>query len=77
MPVPHERPITYFKISFLWAFYYLKNGYSYENAIKDIILKGGDTAMNAAIVGGLLGAFHGLQGSEGICKEMREAIISF
>lgn len=32
---------------------------SYEEAISDILLKGGDTDTNAAIVGGLIGALHG------------------
>jgi len=40
----------------VWAFYYLKNNYAYTAAIEDILLRGGDTDTNAAIVGGLLGA---------------------
>jgi ADP-ribosylglycohydrolase len=59
MPIPHNRPISYIKNSFILAFYNLKHCYSYEDAIKDILLKGGDTSMNAAIVGGLIGALHG------------------
>jgi ADP-ribosylglycohydrolase len=41
--------------------YYLKDCTNYEDAIKDILSKGGDTSMNAAIVGGLIGALHGNQ----------------
>jgi ADP-ribosylglycohydrolase len=44
------------KIAFVWAFYYLKNEIPYSEALKDILLQGGDTDTNAAIVGGLLGA---------------------
>jgi ADP-ribosylglycohydrolase len=33
---------------------------SYQEAMTDILLKGGDTDTNAAIVGGLLGARDGL-----------------
>jgi hypothetical protein len=59
MPIPHYRPISYIKVPILWSFYYLKKGYTYEQAIADILLKGGDTQANAAIVGGLLGAAYG------------------
>jgi ADP-ribosylglycohydrolase len=59
MPIPHYRPISFIKVPILWSFYYLKKGYTYEQAIADILLKGGDTQANAAIVGGLLGAAYG------------------
>ena len=48
------------KIAFVWAFYYLRNGWKYEDAIEDMLLGGGDTDTNAAIVGGLLGAAQGV-----------------
>jgi ADP-ribosylglycohydrolase len=60
MPFPHYRPISYVKVSILWAFYYLKHNYSFNDAMKNIISKGGDTAANAAIVGGLIGAAQGI-----------------
>jgi ADP-ribosyl-[dinitrogen reductase] hydrolase len=47
------------KIAFVWAFYYLKNEWSYKGALKDMLMQGGDTDTNAAIVGGLLGAAYG------------------
>ena len=47
------------KVAFCYSFYYLRNKYSYEDAIRDILLKGGDTDTNAAIVGGLIGCVHG------------------
>ena len=56
MPNPSERPMRHIRISFIWALYYLKNNYSYEKAIEDIISRGGNMRMNAAIVGGLVGA---------------------
>jgi ADP-ribosylglycohydrolase len=59
MPDPNYRPISFIKIAFCWAFYYLKNNFSFEDAIRDIISRGGDTSINAAIVGGLIGALHG------------------
>ena len=60
MPKPHERPIIHLNYSFLWSFYYIKNSVRYYDGISDIISKGGETSMNAAIVGGLLGAFYGV-----------------
>ena len=61
MPLPNERPITYLKTALLWSFYYLKNEWSFHDAIKDIIAKQGDVEINAAVVGGMLGAAYGTQ----------------
>jgi ADP-ribosyl-[dinitrogen reductase] hydrolase len=61
MPKPHYRPIKYIKTALLWAFYYLKHEYQFNDAIKDIVSKGGDTTSNAMIVGGLIGAARGMQ----------------
>ena len=61
MPIPSERPITYIKISFLWALYFLKNEYSLLDALREILKKGGNTSLNAAVVGGLIGAARGMQ----------------
>lgn len=61
MPVPNERPISYVKNSLIWSLYYLKHGYTFHDAIKSILMKGGDTMANAAIVGGLIGASCGKQ----------------
>ena len=49
----------------MYSFYYLKNEISYYAAIEEMISMGGDTDTNAAIVGGLLGAYHGLNGLPG------------
>jgi ADP-ribosylglycohydrolase len=61
MPKPSYSPINYIKISILWAFYYLKNDYEFDAAIRDIVKRGGETSANAAIVGGLIGAYSGAQ----------------
>lgn len=42
------------------AFYFLKSKTSFEDAIRLTLMKGGDTDTNAAIVGALMGALHGL-----------------
>ncbi len=60
MPVPHERPISYIKTPLLWSFYYLKHEKSCEDAIRDIIYRGGDTKNNAAIIGGITAAANGI-----------------
>ena len=60
LPTPHYRPVYYVKVPILWALYYLKNCTKYEDALKDILSRGGDTSMNAAIVGGLIGALNGI-----------------
>ena len=56
LPRPDRDRPGHLKIAFIWAFYYLKNNWRYMDALKDILLRGGDTDTNAAIVGGLLGA---------------------
>lgn len=56
MPKPHYIPISLIKVSFVWALYYLKHNYEFNDAIRDMIEKGGDTMANATIVGGLIGA---------------------
>jgi len=72
MPKLHERPITYIKNAFIWALYYLKNNNTLNDALKDVLKKGGDTTANAAIVGGLLGAACGFQN---IDKEKTDAVL--
>ncbi len=59
--MPHERPISYIKTPLCWAFYYLKHNYNLNEALKDIIKRGGDTSANAAIVGALIGASCGIK----------------
>ena len=66
-----KEKIGFVLIAFSYAFFYLKNNYSYEAAIRDMLLQGGDTDTNAAIVGGLLGARWGL---DAIPKEWVESL---
>lgn len=61
MPKPHNRPINFIKTSLLWAFYYLKNEFEFNEALEDILMKGGATMANATIVGGLIAASQGLK----------------
>ena len=56
LPSPSGDKPGHLKIAFIWAFYYLKNNWTYMDALRDILLRGGDTDTNAAIVCGLLGA---------------------
>lgn len=43
------------------ALYYLKHEYQLNDALTDIIKRGGSTSANAAIVGGLIGASRGVE----------------
>ncbi len=58
MPIPNSEPTSSVKIPFLWSLYYLKNDLNYDEAVNDIVSRGGDTRNNAAIVGGLLGTVY-------------------
>jgi ADP-ribosyl-[dinitrogen reductase] hydrolase len=60
LPIPHYRPISYVKVSILWALYFLKHEFTFEDAVRKIISKGGDTQANGAIIGGLIGASQGM-----------------
>ena len=66
--------MSYFMIAFTHSFYYLLHDYTYEDAIKRMLLKGGDTDTNAAIVGGLIGAKWGV---DGIPQEWRMKGLKF
>jgi ADP-ribosyl-[dinitrogen reductase] hydrolase len=47
--------------AFVLAFYFLRHPeIDYENAILTTLMKGGDTDTNAAIVGGMVGAYHSI-----------------
>lgn len=59
--LPPAYPLVGFvRYGFTYAINYLHQGTEYQIAIKETLLKGGDTDTNACIVGGLLGALHGL-----------------
>jgi ADP-ribosylglycohydrolase len=61
LPIPHYRPISYVKVSILWALYFLKHEFTFEDAVRKIISKGGDTQANGTIIGGLIGASQGIK----------------
>ncbi len=59
--LPNFHPTAGFvRIGFTHAFYHLVRNSSYNDAIFVTLLGGGDTDTNACIVGGLIGALHGI-----------------
>ena len=52
---------------------HLRRQTPYEKAITEILLLGGDTDTNAAIVGGLIGALHG---ADAIPEEMKAPVLA-
>ena len=68
-----DKKIGYIMIAFTYAFFYLKNNFTYQDAIESMLMKGGDTDTNATIVGGLLGARNGLHG---IPKKWKQKVIN-
>jgi ADP-ribosyl-[dinitrogen reductase] hydrolase len=72
---PPTKSIGFLKIAFVWSFFYLYHDISYKEAIKDILLQGGDTDTNAAIVGGLLGARYGLSDEEEL--KWRDKVLNY
>ncbi|KAG6945747.1 hypothetical protein JG687_00017101 [Phytophthora cactorum] len=68
------RKVGHVRWAFVLATYFLRQNESYKRAIQQTLLKGGDTDTNAAIIGGLIGALHGV---ESIPSRMREAVLTF
>jgi ADP-ribosyl-[dinitrogen reductase] hydrolase len=66
--------IGHVRWAFTLAIYFLRNNTPYEEAIKSTLMKGGDTDTNCAIVGGLLGALHGI---ENIPCYMKDPVLAF
>ena len=66
---PAHPNAGFVRIGFQQAFFHLKAGSSYVEAIQDTLLQGGDTDTNACIVGGLLGA------AEEIPQDLAEKIL--
>ena len=50
------------RYGFTYAFHFLYHGFGFKKALIETLAMGGDTDTNACIVGGLLGAYHGLEG---------------
>jgi ADP-ribosylglycohydrolase len=59
--IPGNKNIGHAKIAWSHAFYHLKKGSSYLEAMRDVLLLAGDTDTNCAIVGGLIGASLGFE----------------
>lgn len=75
LPPAAPKGIGFLKIAFVWAFFYLYHDKSYPEAIRDMLLQGGDTDTNAAIVGGLLGARYGMEGD--LEKEWSKQVLEY
>jgi ADP-ribosyl-[dinitrogen reductase] hydrolase len=60
--VAYWPKIGFVRIAFIHAFRHLKLKTGYIEALFETLLGGGDTDTNACIVGGLLGALHGIDG---------------
>ena len=63
----------YVRYGFTYAFHYLEFAFGYRQAILETLAMGGDTDTNACIVGGLVGAYNGLNG---IPKQALEKVIA-
>jgi len=66
--------IGWVKIAFLYSLDFLRKKTEFEEAMKIMLTKGGDTDTNCCIVGGMLGALHGYSG---IPKRLTDPVISF
>lgn len=51
----------YVKIAIDHAFKALRRGYDFEMAMRQTLLIGGDTDTNSCIVGGMIGAYLGVE----------------
>ena len=71
---PADHKIGWAKIAFCYSLHYLKQNTDYYDAMKEMLKKGGDTDTNCCIVGGMLGALHGI---DGIPKEYVEKLMHF
>ncbi|KAK9826033.1 hypothetical protein WJX74_007037 [Apatococcus lobatus] len=69
-----EQLIGYCRWGFTLAFMFLRTGTRYKDAIEQTLFCGGDTDTNAAIVGGLLGAFWG---AKAIPQSMSGPVIAY
>lgn len=65
--------IGHVKHAFVLAFYCLRKELSFAKAIQTTLEMGGDTDTNAAIVGGMMGAYWG---AHGIPRYMRDPVLS-
>jgi len=52
---------SHIKVSFERAFYHLYKGNTFKDAMRETIKVGGNADSNCCVVGGLMGAYHGLK----------------
>jgi ADP-ribosylglycohydrolase len=72
--LPPCHPLAGFvKIAFTHAFVYLNEATPFDVALQEVMRGGGDTDTNACIVGGLLGALHGMSG---LPKQMVDTLLN-
>lgn len=69
-----EKNMGHVRWAFVLAMHFLRNNTSYEDAIFTTLMKGGDTDTNACIVGGMMGALHGIHG---IPDYMKDPVLRF
>lgn len=70
--------IGHVKHAFTLAMHFLRKCTSYDDAIKQTLMMGGDTDTNACIVGGMMGALHlHVHESGGIPDYMLEPVLKF
>jgi ADP-ribosylglycohydrolase len=67
------KHIGYVKIAFTNAFHQLFSARSFEYALSETVMRGGDTDTNAAIAGALLGAYYGIGN---IPERWQEAVLN-
>ncbi len=66
--------VGHVKHAFILAFHFLRKKTKYEEAVLETLMKGGDTDTNCAIVGGMIGALHGING---IPVQMKNKVLSY
>lgn len=69
-----EQNIGHVRWGFTLAMHFLRTNTSFEEAIFTTLLKGGDTDTNACIVGGMMGALHGI---DHIPDFMKDPVLTF
>jgi len=76
LPPAHEK-MGWVKIAFLYSLHYLRRNAGYEEAMFEMVIQGGDTDTNCCIVGGMIGALHGLGGEKGVPELLANQLLSF
>ena len=76
--MPESVNMDSLKIAWTYAFYYLKRGskMKFLDILGDVISRGGDTCVNACIVGGMIGAAFGYNNLEKECGMQIELILN-